>query len=164
MGSLAIYPGTFDPITNGHLDIAKRALKIFDRVIIALAVNPKKTPLFSSEERYNMLNAIKKDNPELEVDSFDGLLVNYAQKVGANAIIRGLRAVSDFEYEFQMALMNRWLDNRVETLYIMTAYRWIYTSSSIIKEASMAGGNVKGLVPDYVNAKLNEKFAVLQKK
>ncbi len=161
MDKLAVYPGSFDPITNGHLDLLERALKIFDRVIIAVASNPAKNPLFSLEERMDMIRRSLVDHPlgqRIDVDTFDGLLVNYVDRVGARAILRGLRAVSDFEYEFQMALMNRKLNNNIETLYLMTGMRWIYISSRIIKEVVVSGGDVKGLVPEVVEKKLIERL------
>uniref|UniRef100_A0A832A5A4 Phosphopantetheine adenylyltransferase n=1 Tax=Desulfacinum infernum TaxID=35837 RepID=A0A832A5A4_9BACT len=161
MDKLAVYPGSFDPITNGHLDLLERALKIFDRVIIAVASNPAKNPLFSLEERVEMIRGSLVGHPlasRIDVDTFDGLLVNYVDRVGARAILRGLRAVSDFEYEFQMALMNRKLNNNIETLYLMTGMRWIYISSRIIKEVVVSGGDVKGLVPDVVEKKLIERL------
>lgn len=159
--TLAVYPGSFDPITNGHLDLLSRGLKLFDRIIIAVAVNPAKTPLFTLEERLDLIKRSLEDFPlkdRVEVDAFEGLLVDYVKKVGAKAILRGLRAVSDFEYEFQMALMNRRLNSEVETFFLMTGMRWIYISSRIIKEVAMAGGCVKGLVPDPVEKKLIEKL------
>ncbi len=161
MDKLAVYPGSFDPITNGHLDLLERALKIFDRVIIAVASNPAKNPLFSLEERMEMIRGSLVGHPlasRIDVDTFSGLLVNYVDRVGARAILRGLRAVSDFEYEFQMALMNRKLNNNIETLYLMTGMRWIYISSRIIKEVVVSGGDVKGLVPDVVEKKLIERL------
>jgi len=158
---LAIYPGTFDPITNGHLDIVKRALKLFDRLIIAIGENPAKKALFTLEERIFMINEAIKDLPErnvIEVDSFSGLLVDYAKRKGAIAIIRGLRAVSDFEYELQLALMNRKLSNSIDTVFLMPSLKWIFLSSSIIKEAARFGGDVSDLVPPIVAQKLKEKF------
>ncbi len=158
---LAIYPGTFDPITNGHLDIIKRALKLFDRLIVAIGENPAKKPLFTLEERILMINEAIKDLPErnlIEVDSFSGLLVEYAKSKGAVAIIRGLRAVSDFEYELQLALMNRKLSNSIDTVFLMPSLKWIFLSSSIIKEAAKFGGDVSDLVPPIVVKKLKEKF------
>jgi pantetheine-phosphate adenylyltransferase len=158
---LAIYPGTFDPITNGHLDIVKRALKLFDRLIIAIGENPAKKPLFTLEERIFMINEAIKDLPErnlIEVESFSGLLVDYAKRKGAIAIIRGLRAVSDFEYELQLALMNRKLSNSIDTVFLMPSLKWIFLSSSIIKEAARFGGDVSDLVPPIVAQKLKEKF------
>ena len=161
MEKLAVYPGSFDPITNGHLDLLERALKIFDRVIIAVASNPAKRSLFTLDERIEMIRACLQQHPmadRISVDTFEGLLVDYVEKVGARAILRGLRAVSDFEYEFQMALMNRKLNNKIETLYLMTGMRWIYISSRIIKEVVISGGDVKGLVPEIVEARLRERL------
>ena len=156
---LAIYPGTFDPITNGHLSIIKRGLKIFERLIIAILHNPQKTPLFTLEERIEMIEESIRGIPNVEVDSFDGLLIDYAQQKNANVILRGLRAMSDFEYEFQMALMNRKLNREIQSVFLMTDYKWFYTSSTIIKEAARFGGDVSGLVPEIVNRKLKEKFS-----
>ncbi|MGD8387063.1 MAG: pantetheine-phosphate adenylyltransferase [Desulfobacteraceae bacterium] len=155
---IAIYPGTFDPITNGHLSILKRGLNIFDKVIIAILINPQKHTLFSMEERIEMIQEAlgKKDN--VEVESFDGLLVDYAVKKKAKVILRGLRALSDFEYEFQMALMNRKMNRDVQSIFLMTDYKWFYISSTIIKEAASLGGDISGLVPPNVCTKLKEKF------
>jgi pantetheine-phosphate adenylyltransferase len=161
MDKLAVYPGSFDPITNGHLDLLDRGLKIFDCIIIAIAANPAKKPLFSLEERFEMIRDAMKDHPakhRVEVDTFQGLLVEYARTVKANAILRGLRAVSDFEYEFQMALMNRKLSSEIESLFLMTGLRWIYISSRIIKEVVMSGGSVEGLVPELTEKKLIERL------
>lgn len=161
MDKLVVYPGSFDPITYGHLDLLERALKIFNRVVIAVACNPAKKPMFTLEERMDLIRRSLVDHPlkdRVEVGAFNGLLVEYVNKVGANAIIRGLRAVSDFEYEFQMALMNRKLSNEIETLYLMTGMRWIYISSRIIKEVAEAGGSVDGLVPEPVKVKLLERL------
>ena len=158
---LAVYAGSFDPITNGHLDLLDRGLKIFDKIIVAVAENPAKAPLLTLEERLKLIRASLANHPEphsIQVDSFKGLLVDYIQRTGAVAILRGLRAVSDFEYEFQMALMNRKLSRKPETLYLMTGARWIYISSRIIKEVVQAGGRVTGLVPEVVEAELQEKF------
>ncbi len=161
MDKIAVYPGSFDPITNGHLDLLDRALKIFDRVIIAIAANPAKKPLFSLEERLELINSALANHhsrDRVTADVFHGLLVDYVKQVEAHAIIRGLRAVSDFEYEFQMALMNRKLSSEVETLFLMTGLRWIYISSRIIKEVVMSGGCVQGLVPEPVEQKLIERL------
>ncbi|MGE5312355.1 MAG: pantetheine-phosphate adenylyltransferase [Nitrospirota bacterium] len=158
---IAVYPGSFDPITNGHLDLLDRGLKIFDRIIIALAENPAKVPFFTTEERLDLISTSLATHPELsriQIETFNGLLVDYVEQTGAVAILRGLRAVSDFEYEFQMALMNRKLSRRPETLYLMTGANWIYISSRIIKEVVSKGGCVNGLVPDVVEAKLKDKF------
>jgi pantetheine-phosphate adenylyltransferase len=154
----AIYPGFFDPITNGHLSIVSRALKIFDRLIIAILKNPQKNPLFTVDERIYMINQTLKSEANVEVDTFDGLLVDYAVKKDSNVVIRGLRALSDFEYEFQMALMNRKLNRHIQSIFLMTDYKWFYTSSTIIKEAASFGGDISGLVPKVVNQKLKEKF------
>ncbi len=155
---VSVYPGFFDPITNGHVDIIERALQIFDRLIVAVAYNPNKRGLFSVEERLEMIRIVLKNDPRIIMASFDGLLVDFVKKQGANVIIRGLRAVSDFEYEFQMTLMNRKLNRKVDTMFLMTGYKWFYTSSTIIKEAASLGGSVRGLVPDIVNQQLKEKF------
>ena len=158
MERIAIYPGSFDPVTNGHLDILGRGLKLFDRVIVAILVNPAKKSLFSVEERIELLQLSLKDLRNVEIDAFDGLLVDYAAKRNAHAILRGMRAVSDFEYEFQLALMNRRLNREIQTVFLMTGLRWIFTSSSIIKEAAQFGGNINGMVPPVVNQKLKAKF------
>ncbi len=155
---VAIYPGTFDPITNGHLSVVNRALKIFDKLIIAILINPAKTPLFSLEERIYMIKEAVQNGANIEIDSFDGLLVDYVVKKGSNVIVRGLRALSDFEYEFQTALMNRKLNREVQSIFLMTDYKWFYTSSTIIKEAASFDGDVSGLVPELVNQKLKQKF------
>jgi pantetheine-phosphate adenylyltransferase len=165
MPSLAILPGSFDPITMGHVDIAERALKVFDKVIIAIGINPYKQTLFTVEERIDMIkNAFKDHNERVKVDSFEGLLVDYAEKVNANVLIRGLRAVSDFEWELQLALLNRKLNRNVETFFLMTGYRYLYVSSNIIKASAQAGGSVEDLVTDYVAKKLKEKFSEAHKK
>jgi len=157
MTKLAIYPGSFDPITNGHLDVLKRALKIFDKVIIAVGENPNKKYLFTVEERKDMLKNVTQ-NLNVEVDHFSGLLIDFAKKKKANAVIRGLRAVSDFDSEFQMALMNRKLDNKIETIFIMTRGMYSYLSATIVKEAASLGAKLNGMVPEYVEKKLKEKF------
>jgi pantetheine-phosphate adenylyltransferase len=158
MKRLAIYPGSFDPVTNGHIDIITRGLKLFDRIIVGILHNPSKSPLFTVSERMDMLRESLKHCSSVEIDTFDGLLVDYAAEKGAHAILRGMRAVSDFEYEFQLALMNRRLNRNIQTVFLMTGMRWIFTSSSIIKEAARFGGNINGMVPALVNAKLKEKF------
>jgi pantetheine-phosphate adenylyltransferase len=155
---VVIYPGTFDPITNGHISIISRALKIFDRLVIAILNNPQKLPLFTMEERMQMIRDVLKDQRHVEVDSFNGLLVDYVIQKKTNVVIRGLRALSDFEYEFQMALMNRKLNRDVQSIFLMTDYKWFYTSSTIIKEAASLGGEVSGLVPPIVCKKLKQKF------
>jgi pantetheine-phosphate adenylyltransferase len=140
MERIAIYPGSFDPVTNGHLDILSRGLKMFDRIIVAILYNPNKASLFSMDERKALLHESLSTFSNVDVDCFDGLLVDYAAKQNACAILRGMRAVSDFEYEFQMALMNRKLNRDIQTVFLMTGLRWIFTSSSIIKEAAQFGG------------------------
>jgi pantetheine-phosphate adenylyltransferase len=159
---VAVFPGSFDPLTNGHVDIIERGCYIFDRVIVAVLINQAKTPLFSVDERVGMIREVFKDRPNVEVDTFDGLLVDYGRRKGAHAIIRGLRAVSDFEYEFQMALMNRRLNHDLETVFLMPAEQYTYTSSRLIKEVFMLGGQVSGLVPDVVEQRLRNKQAVLR--
>ena len=155
---VAVYPGTFDPVTNGHLSIVNRALKIFDKVVIAILINPQKAPLFSLDERIYMIEHLFRDKNNVEVDYFDGLLVDYVIKKKTNIILRGLRALSDFEYEFQMALMNRKLNREVQSVFLMTDYKWFYISSTIIKEAASLDGDISGLVPLIVCQKLKEKF------
>ena len=158
--TLAVYPGTFDPITMGHLDIINRALNLFDHVIIAIAINPGKTPLFTLDERIEMVKqCFPADDSRIEVVAVSGLLVNYAMQRGAKAIIRGLRAVSDFDYEFQLALMNRKLERDVDTLFLMPGFRWIFISSSIIKDAARHGGDVSELVPAHVNQLIINAFS-----
>lgn len=154
----AVCPGTFDPVTNGHLDIISRGLSIFDKVIVAVAVNPKKQPLFGIEERLRFIRESIKGLADVEVASFDGLLVDYVKSKGGIAIIRGLRAISDFEYELQMALMNRRLDMNIETVFMMPSEEYSFLTSTIVKEAAMFGGSVKGLVPEAVEEALKEKF------
>jgi len=158
MGKLAIYPGSFDPVTNGHIDIIERGLKIFDKIIVTILINPNKTYMFTLEERIDMLKTSLTQYPDIAIESFSGLLVDYAEAQKANAILRGMRAVSDFEYEFQMALMNRKLNRSVQSVFLMTGLRWIFTSSSIIKEAARFGGDIASMVPPVVNQKLKEKM------
>ena len=159
MERVAIYPGSFDPVTNGHLDILERGLKLFDKIILAILTNPKKIFLFSLAERIEMLEESLKEFSNVEIDTFDGLTVDFAAKREAQGILRGLRAMSDFEYEFQLALMNRRLNREVQTVFLMTGLRWIYTSSSIIKEAAQFGGSIKGMVPPIVEKRIKEKYS-----
>ncbi len=155
---IAIYPGSFDPLTNGHIDIIERALEIFDKVIVAVLNNPSKKALFTMDERVQMIKQSFNGKSSIMVDSFGGLLVDYAKMKGAVAIIRGMRALSDFESEFQMALMNRKLNKDVQSVFLMTGFRWIFTSSSIIKEAAQFGGDISDMVPKPVMVKMLEKF------
>ena len=157
---IAVYPGSFDPITNGHVDIIKRGFRMFDEIIILIAYNPSKVYLFSVEERMEMIREIFQDNKAVKVDCYSGLLVDYLKISGANIILRGMRALSDFEYEFQMALMNRRQTKQLETVFLMSGFKWFYTSSKLIKEVASLGGSVKTLVPDNVNQKLMEKFNI----
>jgi len=161
MEKTAIYPGSFDPVTNGHVDIVERGLNIFDKIIVAILRNPAKEALFTVEERKEMIETSLNRNSNVEIDVFDGLLVDYAKKRNAVAILRGMRAVSDFEYEFQLALMNRKLNREIQTVFLMTGLRWIFISSSIIKEAASFGGNINGMVPPIVSRKLKEKFGFI---
>ncbi|HVG61162.1 MAG TPA: pantetheine-phosphate adenylyltransferase [Hyalangium sp.] len=154
---VAIYPGSFDPLTNGHLSLIQRGLQMFDRLIVAIAVNPKKVPLFSLDERKELIRQACPD-PRVEVDSFQGLLVEYAKQRNVNVLIRGLRAVSDFEYEFQLANMNRKLAPGIETVFMMTGEDYFYISSQLVREVASLGGDVTGLVPENVHAKLVAKF------
>ena len=157
---IAIYPGSFDPITNGHVDIIKRGSRMFDEVVVLIAYNPNKDYLFTIEERMKMIREIFSDTKEVKVDCHSGLLVDYLKISGANIILRGMRALSDFEYEFQMALMNRRQTKNIETVFLMSGFKWFYTSSKLIKEVVSLGGSVKGLVPDNVNQRLMEKFNI----
>ncbi|TCO78993.1 pantetheine-phosphate adenylyltransferase [Marinisporobacter balticus] len=154
----AVCPGSFDPVTNGHLDIIKRTSKMMDKVIVAVLYNPSKNPLFSVEERITLLREVTKDIPNIEIDCFSGLLVDYVKEKRINAIVKGLRAVSDFEYEFQMALMNKKLNPEVETIFMMTSSEFSYLSSSIIKETFKFKGCIDGLVPDKVKKALEKKY------
>jgi pantetheine-phosphate adenylyltransferase len=154
---LAVYPGTFDPITNGHVDILRRSLKIFDRVVVALAENIRKTPLFTLAERRAMITDALGRDPRLEVDAFQGLLAEYCRRRGAAVVIRGLRALADFEYEFQLAHMNRRLAPDVETMFLMTGEDSFYVSSSLVKEVALMGGDVSRMVPASVAVALTEK-------
>jgi pantetheine-phosphate adenylyltransferase len=156
--TIAVYPGSFDPITNGHVDIIGRGLSVFDHVIIAILGNAEKRPLFTVEERVEIIRETYRGNPRVSVDTFSGLLVDYAEKVGATVIVRGLRAISDFEYEFQMALMNRRLDPRIETVFMMPAESYSYVSSRLVKEVCQLGARVDKLVPPVVVRRLREKY------
>jgi len=158
MKKIAVYPGSFDPITFGHLDIINRAQKLFDEVIIAVARNEKKVPLFTIDERVDMIKSVMKDNQRVTVDTFDGLLVDYARSRKAQAIVRGLRAISDFEYELQMAQINRGISREVETVFLMTSVFYSFLSSSIVKEVYSLKGPVDGLVPPLVKKALDAKF------
>jgi pantetheine-phosphate adenylyltransferase len=158
MTKKAIYPGSFDPITNGHVDIIQRGLTIFDKIIVAVLENPVKNPLFPARERVKMIKNIFGPEKKVEVRSFHGLLVQFALENGARVIIRGLRAISDFEYEFQMALMNRKLSAEVETFFMMPNVNYTFLSSKVVKEVFALGGSVRGLVPPLVERKLHEKF------
>lgn len=160
---IAIYPGTFDPMTYGHLDVVKRAAEIFDKVIITVAYNAAKQPLFTTEERLAMIRQSVKTLKNVEVDSFRGLLVTYAKKKKATAIIRGLRAVSDFEYEFQMALMNRKLDTNITTVFLMPHEKYTYLNSSIVREIALLGGDYTEFVPPVVQKYLAKKIQSLKK-
>ena len=155
----AIYPGTFDPITNGHLDLIDRGAKIFHRLIIAILTNPDKDPLFTIPERAEMLRAVTRHLTNVQVDIFEGLLVDYAARRGAQVILRGIRAVSDYEYELQMALMNRKLSPQMETVFMMPAEAYSYLSSRLVKEIFRLGGSIKGLVPEIVEERLRSKVS-----
>jgi len=157
MPTLAVYPGSFDPLTNGHVDIITRGARIFDRIIVAILINAEKAPLFSMEERLKIAQEVFKDFPNVEIDTFEGLLVDYVDRRRAHVIVRGLRAVSDFEFEFQMALMNRRLNGKIETVFMMPAEQYSYISSRLIKEVFSLGGGVHGLVPDTVEDRLRQK-------
>ena len=158
----AIYPGSFDPVTNGHLDIIERGCKLFDEIIISILINPEKQPFFSIEERLDMLDQVVKDINQggciVRIDSFRGLLVNYAVAQNANAIVRGIRAISDYEYEFQMALMNRRLEPGIETVFMMPAETYSYVSSRLVKEVFQLGGTITGLVPPLIETRMKEKL------
>ncbi|HKS95816.1 MAG TPA: pantetheine-phosphate adenylyltransferase [Terriglobia bacterium] len=154
---IAIYPGSFDPITNGHLDLIERGRRLFSHLIVALLTNIEKQPLFTTEERVEMLQQVTRGMPNVSVDTFSGLLVDYAMRKKAGAILRGIRAFSDYEYELQMALMNRKLQPQLETVFLMPAEQYAYLSSRIVREIYQLGGSVKGLVPPVVEARLREK-------
>ena len=155
---IAVYPGSFDPITFGHLDIINRTLRIFDNVVVAVASNSSKNSMFTIEERIDLITEVLAGNDRVKIDTFDGLLVDYVRSQGATVIIRGLRAISDFEYEFQLAQINRGITQEVETLFMMTSVPYSYLSSSVVKEVSSLGGPVDGLVPPAVKRALDEKF------
>jgi pantetheine-phosphate adenylyltransferase len=159
MPILAVYPGSFDPLTNGHVDIITRGARLFDRIIVAILVNAEKSPLFSMEERVDIARAVFADQPNVEIETFDGLLVDYVERRHAQVIVRGLRALSDFEYEFQMALMNQRLNDRIDTVFMMPAEQYTYISSRMIKEVFALGGSISGLVPEIVEARLREHRA-----
>jgi len=156
-GRLAIFPGSFDPLTNGHVDIVLRSAHLFERILVAVLVNPEKKPLFTPEERVTIIRDVFKEYPNVEADTFDGLLVDYARKRRASAIVRGIRAVSDFEFEFQMALMNRHIEPTLETVFMMPAEQYTYLSSRLIKEVFSLGGAVTGLVPPTVEQRMTRK-------
>ncbi len=158
MKHIAVYPGTFDPVTNGHIDLVERSLRIFGEVIVAVAENPKKQPLFTLDERIAMLKKVTRRYKHVSIEGFDGLLVDYVRKKKAVAIIRGLRAVSDFEYEMQMALMNRRLDSNIETVFLMPNVEYSFITSTIVKEAASYGGDITSLAPSVVVEKLKKKF------
>ena len=153
-----IYPGSFDPLTNGHLDVVQRATKLFDQVVVAVARNESKHPLFSLEERVQMVERAVRHLPHVEADSFEGLLMDYVERRSAQAVIRGLRAVSDFEFEFQLALMNRKLNERIETIFMMPKDTYTFLSSRIVKEIASLGGDVSAFVPAHVRAALSGKL------
>jgi pantetheine-phosphate adenylyltransferase len=158
LGVRAVYPGSFDPVTNGHLDLVERATALFDEVVVAVLRHPEKGGVFPIEERLDLLRSCTAGTPRVSVDAFDGLLVDYLDRVGASVIVRGLRAISDFEYEFQMALMNRRLAARIETVYMMPAATYTYLSSSLVREVAALGGSVEGLVPPVVAERLARRF------
>ncbi|WP_029458942.1 pantetheine-phosphate adenylyltransferase [Solidesulfovibrio alcoholivorans] len=157
---VAVYPGTFDPLTNGHVSLVRRAAKVFGSVIVAVAGDSHKTPLFSLDERVAIAEDVFEHDESVMVEGFQGLLVNYVKHRRANVILRGMRAVSDFEFEFQMALMNRKLDRSIETVFIMTDYQWLYISSTIVKEVAKHGGEIRGMVPELVRERVLEKFGL----
>ncbi|MHB1392033.1 MAG: pantetheine-phosphate adenylyltransferase [Clostridia bacterium] len=155
---IAICPGSFDPATNGHIDIIERSAKLFDKVIVAVSNNPSKQPLFSVEERVEILKKTCGSIENVEIDSFSGLLIEYAKRKNANAIVKGLRAVSDFEYELQMALMNKKLNPEIETVFIMTSSKYSYLSSSLVKEVARLGGCIRGLIPEIIESEIYKKI------
>jgi len=159
----AVYPGTFDPITNGHVDILSRGGRMFDRIVVAILRNPDKDPLFPLEERVEILKSVVSRWPNVQVESFDGLLVEFARARGAQVIVRGLRALSDFEYEFQMTLMNQRLEPGIQTVFMMPSEAYSYVSSRLVKEVARLGGDVTGLVPPEVVSRLKRRFTVLER-
>jgi pantetheine-phosphate adenylyltransferase len=159
----AVYPGTFDPVTNGHIDLIQRSSQLFDHVVIGILENADKTPLFTVQERIEMLEEVVRGQKNVSIVSFGGLLVNFVQQIGATVIVRGIRAVSDYEYELQMALMNRRLSSRVETVFMMPAETYSYLSSRLVKEISRLGGSVRGLVPRQVERRLAAKYKEIPK-
>ncbi len=155
---IAVYPGTFDPLTRGHVSLIRRGLDIFDGIVVAVARDTGKNTLFSLEERVEMTREVFIDEPRVEVESFSGLLVEYVRNKKLNVILRGMRALSDFEYEFQMALMNRKLNHTIQTVFLMTDYKWLYLSSTIVRDVAKLGGDLQGLVHDSVRKRLEEKM------
>jgi pantetheine-phosphate adenylyltransferase len=160
MKTIAVYPGSFDPVTNGHIDLIQRSSTLFDKVIVAILRNTDKTPLFTVEERTDMLEEAIRDFKNVSVDSFEGLLVDFAERIGASVIIRGIRAISDYEYELQMALMNRRLSNKVETVFMLPAESYSFLSSKLVKEIAQHGRSIRGFAPDHVEKRLNRKFRI----
>ena len=158
MNNLAVYPGSFDPITNGHVDIINRGLRIFEKIIVAVLENPKKKSLFSTKERVAMINSIYQNEKNVEVKAFEGLLVKFAKKNKAKVVMRGLRAISDFEYEFQMALMNKKLDSKIETFFMVPSLKYSFLSSKLVKEVCMLGGSLSGLIAPQIEKNIMEKF------
>jgi pantetheine-phosphate adenylyltransferase len=156
--NIAVYPGSYDPLTNGHIDIIERGLKIFDKIIVAVMKNPAKTYLFSLEERQQILRSVFKDAQRIEIDHFEGLLVDYLNQKKVNTVVRGLRAISDFEIEFQMALMNRKIEPRIETIFFVPSDSYSFLSSKLVKEIYQLGGEVSSMVPRIVDLKLKKKF------
>lgn len=154
----AVYPGSYDPVTNGHVDIIERGLKLFDRIVVAILKNPSKNSLFSIDERMDLLKNTFGDRKEIEIDCFEGLLVNYLKKKNINTVVRGLRAISDFEMEFQMALMNRRIEPECETIFLVPSVQYSFVSSRLVKEIYLLGGEIKNMIPPAVDQKLKEKF------
>ena len=158
MFTRAVYPGSFDPVTNGHIDLIQRSSKLFDEVVVAILRNAEKTPLFTSEERADMLEQVVRELKNVTITSFDGLLVDFVTEIDASVIIRGIRAISDYEYELQMALMNRRLSSSIETVFMLPAEAYSYLSSKLVKEIAQLGGSIHGLVPEDVEKRLDIKF------